>query len=394
MSFLMARQAVQTCVLSRRWVHLWCTMPCLHIDQRELDDTACHLIDRETHETGRFVDFVHGLFMFYMAPSLDTFKLHISHGYSCRIIDRWVRRGIKYSPEVLEICCADHDIDQAYELPHLGSEIYYAYYHDIDPAYELPHLGSNSCRLKRMSLSGLRLHKSFTLHLRSGCPVLEDLEVERCHIAYPEIISYTLKNLTIQDCRTYCGNALTVTAPALVSFRLAFLAMELRGILVTEMPAVVKASICLKPDPYGLTSREGSFKLLGSLINVTSLELSGRETLSILRHGWNNFPTFPNLKTLMLSGCDLSHNFQILAPSLERLTLQHCKVADGSSKRKRSGHPKTMSLKCQKNILTFECPDLKWTEIKYREGEIQPLFDLLSGIWRNLQESRIVLAKA
>ncbi|KAL6839566.1 hypothetical protein ACP4OV_030505 [Aristida adscensionis] len=376
MSFLKARQAVQTCVLSRRWVDLWCTMPCLDIDQRELDDTApacLSLIDRETDETGRFVDFVHGLLMFYGGASLDTFKFHISRDYYDGIIDRCLCRGIKYCPGVLEICSA--------------------YGHDIHPTYELPHLGSGSCRLERMHIAGIRLDKSFTLHLRSGCPILEDLEIKRCHIAYPEFISCTLKNLTIEDCETYCGNMVTVTAPGLLSFRLFFLAIELRGILVTEMPALVKASICFHPDPCGLSSPEGSCRLLGSLINVSSLELSGSETLSILHHGWDSFPTFPNLRTLLFSGCDLSHSFQILAPNLERLTLQHCKVAYGSSKRKKGGHPKTMSLKGQ-NILTFECPDLKWTEIKYTEGNIQPLFDLLSGIWSNLQESTIMLTKA
>ncbi|CAD6341488.1 unnamed protein product [Miscanthus lutarioriparius] len=32
MSFLQARQAVQTCMLSTRWRHLWRSVPCLDID--------------------------------------------------------------------------------------------------------------------------------------------------------------------------------------------------------------------------------------------------------------------------------------------------------------------------------------------------------------------------
>ena len=35
MSFLKARQAVQTCVLATRWRHLWRSLPCLDIDQDE-----------------------------------------------------------------------------------------------------------------------------------------------------------------------------------------------------------------------------------------------------------------------------------------------------------------------------------------------------------------------
>ena len=35
MSFLQARQAVQTCMLSTRWRHLWRSVPCLDIDLAE-----------------------------------------------------------------------------------------------------------------------------------------------------------------------------------------------------------------------------------------------------------------------------------------------------------------------------------------------------------------------
>jgi hypothetical protein len=65
MSFLTARQAVQTSVLSRRWAGLWCSMPCLVIDHREFkyeeSDTVNNWSRCETVESGRFVDFVHGL---------------------------------------------------------------------------------------------------------------------------------------------------------------------------------------------------------------------------------------------------------------------------------------------------------------------------------------------
>ena len=60
MSFLTARQAVRTCVLSRRWVGLWRSAPCLNIDQREFNPTAEaeHLTLRKTPETVRFLNFV------------------------------------------------------------------------------------------------------------------------------------------------------------------------------------------------------------------------------------------------------------------------------------------------------------------------------------------------
>ncbi|GJN02863.1 hypothetical protein PR202_ga20252 [Eleusine coracana subsp. coracana] len=51
MSFLTARQAVQTCVLSRRWKDLWYSIPCLDIDQREFD-AAASTVGRIAKEPG------------------------------------------------------------------------------------------------------------------------------------------------------------------------------------------------------------------------------------------------------------------------------------------------------------------------------------------------------
>ncbi|KAG2572297.1 uncharacterized protein LOC120641070 [Panicum virgatum] len=64
MSFLPVRQAVQTCVLSRRWPHLWCFMRCLNIDQREFDLAASG-----SSEGSRFEEFVNSLLMFHSASS-------------------------------------------------------------------------------------------------------------------------------------------------------------------------------------------------------------------------------------------------------------------------------------------------------------------------------------
>jgi hypothetical protein len=91
MSFLTARQAVQTSVLSRRWAGLWCSMPRLEIDHREFKYEESDRVNNwercETVESGRFVDFVHGLLMFHRAPLLDTFRFYTTRSYRPQIID-------------------------------------------------------------------------------------------------------------------------------------------------------------------------------------------------------------------------------------------------------------------------------------------------------------------
>uniref|UniRef100_A0A0D9YZZ9 F-box domain-containing protein n=1 Tax=Oryza glumipatula TaxID=40148 RepID=A0A0D9YZZ9_9ORYZ len=304
MSFLPAWQAVQTCVLSRRWERLWCSMPCLNIDQQEFEDCG------RDREGGGFEEFVNNLLMFHSAPIVGYF--HVTHNYDYKVVDRWIRRGIKCCPAVVEICNSSN--------AHM---------------YELPNLGSGARRLKKLHLVVIALVKGFTQHLPSACPVLEDLELDKCCLDHPEITSLSLKNLILIDCTTYCGKVLTITTPA----------------------------------------------------------------LSVLHGVLDIFPTFYNLRTLLFNGRDLSDDFQILgcflnnAPRLEKLTLQYCKLPESSRKRKRTENPKRITIKCH-DTLTLRCPNLKLTEIMYGEEDVHQLFGLLSGIWRNLQKTTIVLTKA
>lgn len=253
MSFLPVRQAVQTCVLSRRWEHLWCSMPCLNIDQREFNLTASG-----PKKGDQFEEFVNNLLMFHRASSLDTFRFHVTHTYGFKVVDRWIRRGMKCCPAVVEMDSS-------------SSTLFYG----------LPHLGSNACRLKKLHLVAIALDKSFTQLLPSGCPLLEDLKVGRCLFDSPEIISCTLKNLIVEDCTTYCGKVLNITAPDLVSFYLVInIECNWGGILVNEMPFVANSTICLKPDSRSKsTSQRKPCKLLSSITNVKKLELSGSKTV-------------------------------------------------------------------------------------------------------------------
>ncbi|XP_039821427.1 F-box/LRR-repeat protein At3g58930-like [Panicum virgatum] len=97
MSFLTARQAVRTCVLSRRWSNLWRSMPCLDIDQREFDAAA------PGASRYRFVEFVDRLLMLHDASSLDKFRCHVNHGCEFKVVDPWIRHGIRCSPAVMEV---------------------------------------------------------------------------------------------------------------------------------------------------------------------------------------------------------------------------------------------------------------------------------------------------
>ncbi|KAG2572296.1 hypothetical protein PVAP13_7KG166965 [Panicum virgatum] len=121
------------------------------------------------------------------------FRLHVTHDYESKVVERWIRRGMKCFPAMMEISNSANA-----------------------RLYGLPHLGSTSYRLRRLHLVNINLDNSFPRKLSYGCPVLEDLKLDRCFLDPPEISSSTLKNLIVTGCTTHSGHVLTITAPALL----------------------------------------------------------------------------------------------------------------------------------------------------------------------------------
>ncbi|KAM0916648.1 hypothetical protein ACQ4PT_010009 [Festuca glaucescens] len=261
MSFLTAREAVQTCVLSRRWEDLWCSMSCLDIDERQFRiGSAYYKIwedmseDEDDIDSASLEEFVNNLLMFHSAPRLDRFRFHVasSHG-NIKFVNSWIRRGIKRCPKVVEI----HSTIGC-KLPHLG--------------------GSSSSRLNRLHLTGIALDITFTHQLRSTCPVLDDLELKWCRFHDDaEIVSFTLKRLTVEDCTTDNPSALTIKAPSLTYLHLVITAPDhnnWQAVVLDLMPRLNKATICLKASTAMLPC-----KLLSSLMFAEDLQLTGLRTL-------------------------------------------------------------------------------------------------------------------
>ncbi|KAF0930933.1 hypothetical protein E2562_038013 [Oryza meyeriana var. granulata] len=334
MSFMKARQVVQTCALSKRWEHLWRTVPCLDIDQREFQKTG----ESADKVWENFEDFTDNLMFRHEIARLDMFRLHVNDGYYWgRSASRWIRCSIKYSAK----------------------------------------------------------------HIRSRCCSLEDLDLKRCRLALDEIESHSLKNLVIDDCHREnmddmdeidYHSKLIVTAPAIASLYLKSFYF-CGGLFVIEMPSLSKASILVLHNFKGSTFHSNQFKFLSSLCNVTTLELSGFQTM-VIPEEQVELPEFKNLKILSLDKCDLRDNFQLLmhfllnSPNLEKITLRLCKLTKDSKKRKGKAKQKKTSLG------DIQCQNLKFTEIIYDVDDVLQLVEFLLGYSVSLPKNNIKLTKA
>jgi hypothetical protein len=220
MSFLKARQAVQTCVLATRWRHLWRSVPCLDVDHDEFCRTAAASSkDRALQEWEDFEDFTSNLMHRCNVALLDSFSLRVTHSRLPGFCPHkqaggWLRRAMKY-------CTPD--------VPHQRTD---------------GGLSSSSWRLKRLHLCNVALDARFGNHVRLACRSLEDLELEDCTCAFQAITSGSLKSLVLKNC---WWNYLTeITSPSLK--RLVVAGGSNNAPCVVVAPAI--AHLCLDVPLY------------------------------------------------------------------------------------------------------------------------------------------------
>ncbi|XP_047048873.1 F-box protein At4g22280-like [Lolium rigidum] len=275
MSFMTAREAVQTCVLSTRWRYIWLCLRCLNTE-------ICQFTSKKI-----FVRFMDNILLRRGFVPLDSFSLigwrddvSLNHPRT----NLWVCHAIRSNVRVLQI----------FE------------YHGL---FDLDHSFFISSHLKILNLRCVSTTALFIEKLFSGCPVLEELSMVDCRVFATKFSSSTLKKLTFishtphgEDCVHDDFEDLVIDTPSLVSLHLEDL--PLLNPCLVNVSSVVNASFRL--DEESFLSSDVNCNIISALSNVTKLKLyfglHNDMVSKVLKRDLWRCQTFNNLKTLFLGG--------------------------------------------------------------------------------------------
>jgi hypothetical protein len=207
LSLLPVHDAVATCVLARRWLHLWKEAPGLSVEWWDYDEPG-----------DRFISLVDRFFTLRSSSApLNYCSININFPEFLpekeQLFVRWIQRALRCQARVLRISLIDW--------------------------VELPNMTLISQHLTRLELQGISGDDNF-LDL-SGCPSLVNLNMDTCCIYVDKLSSSSLKTLCLSQCQFSIEYHIWLCFPSLVSLELSY--CPGRAPFLESMPSLLQAIV-------------------------------------------------------------------------------------------------------------------------------------------------------
>ncbi|KAJ1688804.1 hypothetical protein LUZ63_012959 [Rhynchospora breviuscula] len=319
LSFLRTRDAVRTCVLSKRWKNIWASPSVLNFDFEYF----------KPDDVQKFDQFVIGVLKNRGPSDLDT--LIYRGRFICKPSMRWLPKAVRLMPRVIifNITVVDkfRFPDSVFSCASLENlELTYCSYGRSIIRPKSVALSS----LKTLKLGFIRLEENLMQKLFLGCPALENLKLFECELYITEISSDVLKELTLDDCWQYRLHV-QISCPGLVSMFIRTSMVSIRTILLENTVSLENACISLYGCDQKVDGNVLNSKFLTGLSNTTKLELYFchlPECKEQLVKDISNCGIFNNLKSLKIGAWNMVNDFSLVAcflehsPLLEQLTLR------------------------------------------------------------------------
>ncbi|KAJ4820075.1 F-box/RNI-like superfamily protein [Rhynchospora pubera] len=363
LSFMDPKEAVQTCILSKRWRRLWTLIPSLNLTN-----------SRFKGNDAAFVHFVTSMLYFRGASKLDTFSLHFNASQHvadeelCQIhvgvATSWIYSVLSCKPLVISLelhkfpyLKLPHALFTCASLEQLELKLIFYINNAESPGPKYVNLPN----LKKLTLSLLKLNDPVMQGILSGCPLLEELNLSHCVLKFSEMKSDLLSCLSITSCRG--SKVVEIFMPSLISLHLTNQCLEIIKLSLKNTPSLVKVFVFY--SQYAVSHSSGALEFFRCLtaVPVIDLEFFGSGVKDLLEIIIPNCPIFHNLKQLSFGEWGTNEKLDVLfqllqhTPNLEKLTIVHKKVECS-----RRAKQKVATIE-----IPFRCEKLKVIEVKYSD---------------------------
>ncbi|KAJ4731270.1 hypothetical protein LUZ62_011728 [Rhynchospora pubera] len=395
LSCMNPKEAVQTCILSKRWRNLWTRVTSLNFNKHAFECTA------------DFVHFVTNMLFFHGNSKLDTFRLcwyihkhevstHSSKIYQIYVsnITAWIFSALSCKPLTISLVLygfpnlkLPHALFTCASLEQLELDLFDSRKKAIEPkCVNLPNL-------KKLKFRYCALYNLVMQGILSGCPLLEELSLDGCSLNISKMKSDQLRCLTILSCQS--SRVVEIFMPSLISLHLEDYCPGIIKLSLKNTPSLSKVFVSYKTFNENYFS-SAEFRFFNCLRTVTDLELYGPGLQGLLEKIILNCPKLDCLKHLTF-GQGAIHKRPVLlcrllrnTPNLQKLTISD-KQHSVPEKPATSGEPKK---KGATGRMSFKCKHLKAIEIKYSDPSgVQELVDILLQNVSHRKRVRIDLSR-
>ncbi|KAF3339856.1 F-box protein [Carex littledalei] len=346
LSFLGIQEAVQTSLVSKRWVNLWTSLSHLNFDPHEFvleDEYRLSTKERKRALNAKYKEFVETLLSRHETSFLDTFLIKILDQDGCSdLVRTCVSYAMKFNPRVFSVEAPFFYKDISASIFSCESIEELWLRKNCNTFQKIPDV-VNLPRIRRLQLTQTRLDNRCITRLFSGCPVLEDVSLEGCSGEFSCIFSQKLKYLSLRHCiflhsygfmrRFMCVdscllgdavNSVIISHPFHIEF-----------MWKTVATAVVGNTFSFMQNIFRYCDFDDN---IGGLLDVTVLELHIKEMKHISGAAVLKLGEFHNLIDLCLGSWCMICNFNSVVlfleqtPNLLKITLymcaRHCRVEE------------------------------------------------------------------